>query len=354
MSRIEHIWQRRGLLARCLWPIAQIYGALNSLRRFLYARGVQRTKLVPLPVVVVGNLSVGGTGKTPLCARLVEIFEDAGWRPAIVSRGYGGKKAHEPHLVVDTDTADRVGDEPLMLFRQTQVPVCVCVDRSAAVQYLAEHSDANIVISDDGLQHLAMPRVAQIIVMDAYRGFGNEWMLPAGPLRDRLSRLADADLLALQIRYAGDEFRHKSIQGRLSLIPQAVQQGNTFYLQAVAAAQLVSSKRLSLDYFKQQQVHAVAGIGNPARFFESLKFAGIDVIEHPMPDHHTFTADDLNFQDQLSVLVTSKDAVKIKSMSGLSGDRAERVHEIITRVELGHTLEKQLHALERSLRHFKR
>lgn len=354
MNRMELCWQRRGVSAILLLPIAQLYGLIVSLRRFLYARNWIKTRTIPLPVIVVGNLSVGGTGKTPLCTALVKIFENAGWHPAIVSRGYGGEGLQKPHLVSQTDSADRVGDEPLMLSRQTKVPVCVCIDRCAAVEHVAEHTNADIVISDDGLQHLAMPRVAQIIVIDALRGFGNEWHLPAGPLRDNLSRLADADLLALQIRHSGDTAIHPTIERRLANKQSGHSRYNTFYLVPESAIQINSGQVSSLNHFKRERVHAVAGIGNPTRFFNALRQLGLQVVEHALPDHHTYSVEDLLFKESLPVLVTSKDAVKIRSMQNLPEDVGIRIHEITTRMVLASDLQYHLETLERSLRHHQR
>ena len=167
---------------------------------------------MPLPVVVVGNLSVGGTGKTPLCAHLVDYFSQRGWHPAIVSRGYGGARREQPHLVNASDSAKDVGDEPLMLYQQTGVPVCVCISRAAAVDHVARSTDANIVFSDDGLQHWAMPRVAEIAVIDGVRGLGNRWLLPAGPLRDAPKALDGVSLVAIQMPHtnATDPIRFRA------------------------------------------------------------------------------------------------------------------------------------------------
>lgn len=327
-----------------------IYALLVSARRLAYQKGWIKTKPVSLPVVVVGNLSVGGTGKTPLCGRLVEMFTDAGWRPAIVSRGYGGQRHERPYLVTQKDTASIVGDEPLMLYQSTNVPVCVCSDRAAAVEHVATETQADIVFSDDGLQHLAMPRVAQVIVVDALRGFGNRWLLPAGPLRDKLVRLRDATVLAFQVPHDNVSARHESLKSEYSidLVKHACE--NTFYLQLTAAIALGTGNRVSLDEFKQGKVHAVAGIGNPQRFFAALRHRGLHIIEHPKQDHHVFCTADVDFQDQYPVLVTSKDAVKLRSLTALP----QQLYEVPTRVLLSDALEQQLLALEQTLSHYRK
>ncbi|MBX2881503.1 MAG: tetraacyldisaccharide 4'-kinase, partial [Granulosicoccus sp.] len=339
MNAIEQSWQSRGFLACLLWPLAQIFGLLIAARRFLYTHEVIKAKPVSLPVVVVGNLSVGGTGKTPLCAKIVDVFESEGWHPAIVSRGYGGSNEKSPLLVSETDSADRVGDEPLMLHRITKVPVCVCVDRAAAVNYIAHHTAADIIISDDGLQHLAMPRVAQIIVIDSQRGFMNRWLLPAGPLRERLDRLNEADLIALQTRDAAGSSWHDSLDSVFAGPAMAPMRDNTFYLQPKAAIALSDGRQSSLSSFRKKPVHAMAGIGNPDRFFDALRSEGLTVLEHPVPDHHKYKTEDFDFSNQLPIMVTAKDAVKLRSMKGLPESVFSLIHEVSTRIILSHELD---------------
>ena len=193
MSAIERAWREGGALATALRPLGALHGALGALRAAGYRRGRPRVLPSALPVLVVGNVSVGGTGKTPLTARLVAELRERGWRPGIVSRGYGGARHDRPRHVRADDAARDVGDEPLMLHRATGAPVCVCARRALAVAALARDTDCDVVLSDDGLQHLAMARDAEIVVVDAERGFGNGRLLPAGPLRERPARLLGAD-----------------------------------------------------------------------------------------------------------------------------------------------------------------
>lgn len=352
MSVIEQSWQTRGPLACLLWPLSLVYRTVLWCRRLAYRVGWLNTESVSLPVVVVGNLSVGGTGKTPLCAYLVSQFEQAGWRPAIVSRGYGGERHELPYSVGLGDTAERVGDEPLMLHQQTGVPVCVCVNRAAAVRHIAQTSNANIVFSDDGLQHLAMPRVAEIVVIDSARGLGNRWLLPAGPLRDFPSVLRTVDLIALQsAKLNADDMDFQATGFHPSLAVSALGHSiesaytHTFNLQATHAIELASGKRCELAELAIERVHAVAGIGHPERFFDSLQALGFLIEPHSMPDHHSYTVGDLSFDDDLSVLVTAKDAVKLRSLGALPAT----VYEICTRVIVSDAFDEQICLLEQAL-----
>lgn len=341
---IQDSWSSRGFIAVLLLPISWFYRFVLFTRRLAYAQGLQTRFEVPLPVVVVGNLSVGGTGKTPLCGYLVERFIQEGWRPAIVSRGYGGKRWEQPHLVCASDTPQEVGDEPVLLFEQTGVPVCICVNRSLAVKKIAQATDANIVFSDDGLQHLAMPRVAEILVIDGQRGFGNGWVLPAGPLRDSLNSVQNIDVVAIQVPTAAvvqpDEKTTVNILHR-SLISQSLRRLNAnateqlFSLKAVDAIELTTNNAVALGKFSGQRVHAVAGIGHPQRFFDSLRHLNIEVIAHSKADHADYSLADIDFKDQLPVLVTVKDAVKLKEIENLP----DGVYQISTQVVVSAALD---------------
>lgn len=353
MSCIEKSWRTRGLIAVLLLPVSWLYGILLSLRRLAYARGWKAPSAVPLPVVVIGNLSVGGTGKTPLCGYLVERFAKNGWRPAIVSRGYGGRRWEVPRLVNKTDTAAQVGDEPVLLFHQTGVPVCVCVHRAMAVQKIAQTTNANIVFSDDGLQHLAMPRVAQVLVVDGQRGFGNSWVLPAGPLRDTFNSVRDIDLVAIQVpieSVRNAELNRGPGQLHHSLYTESLRQlydgsRQLFALDASHAVQLTTGATVALSEFSNQRVHAVAGIGHPQRFFDSLAQLGMDVIKHAKADHAPYTLSDISFDDDLPVLVTVKDAVKVLNIEHLPN----KVYQVNTQVTVSVALEEAIVKLEDKL-----
>ena len=299
-----------------------------------------------LPVVVVGNLTVGGTGKTPLCLYLVKIFQTAGWRPAIVSRGYGGKRHETAYLIGDTDTPAEVGDEPLMLAQQSGVPVCVCVKRALAVRYLAEHTDTTVIFADDGLQHLAMPRVASIVAVDGQRGFGNGWLLPAGPLREPLSRLRHADIVAVQFDIQAEDELHHSLQKQTLTRHASETDGKRFSLQLSEAVSLTDGKRVPLTHFADQPVFAMAGIGHPQRFFKALHKLGLQLTSLALPDHHDFDLQSFAQVPDLPVLVTSKDAVKLRAL----GKLPREVFEVPATLVVSAALQNDIARLEKRLR----
>ena len=353
MSRIQRGWQSVTVLSLLLWPVSRFYLALLALRRFAYQKGWASVEDVPLPVVVVGNLSVGGTGKTPLCAYLVSRFKQAGWKPAIVSRGYGGKRHESAHILSEDDSPAFVGDEPVMLFKQTEVPVCVCVNRSEAVRKIAKETQADIVFSDDGLQHLAMPRIAEIVVIDGQRGFGNGWVMPAGPLRDSFASLSESQYIAVQ---AASDRETNSLPIDVSLLHSSLQRNNAapfiesqldnqFCLVPAAAVNVSTGEKVSLENFYGQRVHAVAGIGHPKRFFDTLSRLGLQPIEHPKADHAAYTIDDLTFDDDLPIMVTTKDAVKLEGLAGLPSN----LFQIDTSVHISDSLDAALKELEAAL-----
>ncbi len=347
MSRIEQAWQTRGALAIMLLPLSWLYRLVTAIRRMGYNRGWFAVQPVSLPVVVVGNISVGGTGKTPLCGHLVKVFQDAGWRPGIVSRGYGGERREVPHLVTCDDTPVQVGDEPLMLFEQSRVPVCVCVKRALGVEHLASQTNVNIVFADDGLQHLAMPRVAEIVVVDGRRGLGNGWLLPAGPLRESATSLCNADVIAVQ---ATDQLHESLNVDALQGLDVPVND-NQFQLVLTEAISLADAQKRSLQSFTGRAVLALAGIGHPERFFDALRATGLQVTGIAKPDHHVFTREDFSL-DELEddptrpVLVTSKDAVKLRSIGSLPAN----VFEVTTTVSVSESLGESIEALEHRLR----
>ncbi len=272
------------------WPFA----LLSSLRRRLYQIGFLRSPELPLPVVVVGNINVGGTGKTPIVVWLAQQLINAGYSPGIVSRGYGAAPAKRPKLVRSTNT-EEYGDEPVMLSALLGCPVCIGVDRVAAVRRIAKEG-VDIVISDDGLQHYRMRRVMEIVVVDAERGFGNGHLLPAGPLREPVNRAYDADAVI--------------INGQTSPLS-----GYIFLLEQQGVVNLQSGDRQLLNAFSGQRVWAVAGIGNPGRFTRQLAAAGLDVDEVAVPDHGSVSIENLLARKNQPVLMTEKDAVKYKANS---------------------------------------
>lgn len=277
-------------------PLAGLYGSVTTLRRALYRRGWLKAVRLPVPVIVIGNISVGGTGKTPLVIALVEALCTRGFSPGVVSRGYGGT-ARLPMLLDAQSDPVVVGDEPVLIRIRTGVPVAVGVDRPDAARLLIDEG-ANVIIADDGLQHYALARDLEICVVDGMRRFGNGRLLPAGPLREPLSRLRSVDFTVCN----GGEPQANEVPMRLEL-------GD-----AISLAEPL--RRTPLPDFSGAAVHAVAGIGNPARFFESLRAFGIEPVEHPFPDHHRYAAVDLDFGDSLPVLMTEKDAVKCRDFAG--------------------------------------
>lgn len=278
-----------------LQPLSSLFGALARARR----RRLQ-PQAAPVPVIVVGNLAVGGTGKTPFVIWLVELLRDMGFRPGVISRGYGGRAPRYPWRVSARTPVAEAGDEPLLIALRTAAPVMVGADRVAAAQTLAAQSDIDILVSDDGLQHYRLDRALEVCVIDGRRGLGNGALLPAGPLREPPSRLLEVDLLV--INGEGFETDHPA-QVRMEL-------------RASEAQSLSGGPPVHLDRLRGQRVHAIAGIGHPARFFDSLRARGAEVIEHPFPDHHAYTAQDVQFLDGLMVLMTEKDAVKCRAFVG--------------------------------------
>lgn len=291
MSRAEALveaWYGKGRVPWWTWPLAGLYGALTALRRALYRLGVLHRVRLPVPVIVIGNLTAGGTGKTPLTIALAEALRARGLHPGVVSRGHGGRRREPILLGASPDPLD-VGDEPCLI-AASGVPVAVGRDRPAAAQLLVA-AGCDVLIADDGLQHYRLARDLEICVIDGARRFGNGRLLPIGPLREPLRRLARVDL---RVCNGGT--------------PQPGEY--PMQLAVGEAVTLDGAHRRALSAFAGQRVHAVAAIGNPARFFASLRDAGIGPIEHAFADHHAFTAADLAFGDALPVLMTDKDAVK--------------------------------------------
>ncbi len=268
------------------------------LRRAAYRRGVLPGHRVGVPVVVVGNVAVGGTGKTPLVIWLAGFLAERGWRPGVVCRGYGGGATAWPQPVRADSDPREVGDEAVLLASRTGAPVIACGPRRVrAARDLARDGGCDVVISDDGLQHLALARDLEVVVVDGERRHGNGRCLPAGPLREPLACLADVDLVVCNGDARSGEFA-------MALVP--------------APAQRVAGggARRPLAAFADGLVHAVCGIGNPPRFFAMLRKAGLTLREHAFPDHHPFRPRDLDFGDDAPVLMTEKDAVKCRGFAG--------------------------------------
>jgi len=300
-QRLTKLWYQEDAGPSLLQPLSWLYGGVVVLRRGAYTRGWLATHRVGKPVIVVGNLTVGGTGKTPLVIWLARQLSERGLRVGVVSRGYGSSKSEAPRLISPQSNWQEVGDEPILISRRTGCTTVVGRDRVAAAKVLVDNH-VDVVIADDGLQHLRLARDCEIIVIDGARGFGNRRLLPSGPLREPASRVSAADFVVVN-----GEMEHSSL-ARVGL-PRTRAAQMTLVPGAVQRVDGQGSSR-SLEDFRDGQVHGVAGIGNPSRFFRDLHARGLDVIEHPFPDHHPFTWEDLSFGDDLPVLMTEKDAVK--------------------------------------------
>jgi tetraacyldisaccharide 4'-kinase len=303
---LTDLWYRDCARPSPLQPLSWLYGLISGLRRWLYARGWLKVGRAGKPVIVVGNLTVGGTGKTPLVAWLAEQLARSGLKVGIVCRGYGGS-SQVPQLVHGESSWRDVGDEPLLLRRLTGCDTVVARDRLAGARELVALG-VDVVIADDGLQHLRLARECEIVVIDGARGFGNGRLLPAGPLREPASRLRYASIVVVN----GLPEHSSLLVGRDKLAPDVLQMSlygdDAVRLDGLAVAQ-------PLEHFRGQRVHAVAGIGNPGRFFRHLRAHGLDVIEHPFVDHHPFVAADLTFADDFPVLMTEKDAVRCRMLA---------------------------------------
>jgi len=275
-------WSRRGAVAWLLWPVSLLFGLAVLSRRILYKLKVLGSQHPGIPVIVAGNISVGGTGKTPLVIWIAEFLAKNGWTPGVISRGYKGKSGAPRAATIASDPAE-VGDEPVLIARRAGCPVWVGPDRvQVAAMLRSAEPKVDVLISDDGLQHYRLRRDIEIAVV---AGFGNGFLLPAGPLREPRWRLKTVDKVVEDLHLEGDAV-HRMTDAR---------------------------ERQPLAAFAGKTVHAVAGIGDPGRFFRHLEKAGLKVVPHPFPDHHPFTPRDLEFGDEAAVLLTEKDAVKLRS-----------------------------------------
>jgi len=299
MKRLDYYWYARSPWLVLLTPFSLLYRVVISLRRSAYRTGVFRSTRVPVPVIVVGNITVGGTGKTPLVAWLAAYLQGKGYRPGIISRGYGGAASSWPQQVRRDSDPAVVGDEAVLLATKTRCPMAVAPDRVAAANALLEHNDCDVILSDDGLQHYALQRDIEIAVIDGVRRFGTGFLIPAGPLREPARRLQSVDLVV--VNGLGGEGEHA----------MSMKQGEAHNL-------LAPEKDCPLSDFRSQTVHAVAATGNPERFFRALQQAGLQLQTHTFPDHHPFRPDDIRFGDGRPVLMTEKDAVKCRRFATAS------------------------------------
>jgi tetraacyldisaccharide 4'-kinase len=295
--------ERRWYGARAPWwllPFSWLFGCGVRLRRWAYRTGVFASRHPGVPVVVVGNLTVGGAGKTPLVIWLATQLRARGMRVGIVLRGYGGS-VRVPTLVSADSDPLVVGDEALLLAQRTDCTVCVGRDRAAAAARLVAEG-CQLILADDGLQHLALRRDVEIVVIDGVRGFGNGALLPAGPLREPLTRIRMADVVVVN----GEP---------TAALVTAVGHPSVMQLRPVALVQLTTGARLPLHMLRGSRVHAVAGIGHPARFFAQLRALGAQIEEHAFADHQRYLPHDLTFDGEGLIVMTEKDAVKCRTFA---------------------------------------
>ena len=296
--RLTDIWYKDAFLGVWLMPLSFLFRDAIRFRRFLYRSGALKSYTLPVPVIVVGNITVGGTGKTPLIICMAEFLKESGYRPGIISRGYGGKAESWPQWVSAESDAKLIGDEALLIAKQTGCPMVVGPLRVEAAKALLKQADCNVILSDDGLQHYALNRTIEIAVIDGERRFGNGYCLPAGPLREPIERLQSVDLVVVNGQEAEEN------QFTMQLV------GNTLI-------NLVTGEQKSLDELKGVECHALAGIGNPERFFEVLASAGLIFKSQSFPDHYQFHNHDIQYSDNKPVLMTEKDAVKCSPFAGI-------------------------------------
>jgi tetraacyldisaccharide 4'-kinase len=288
---LSESWYKPHAIRWLLSPLSGLYRLVSFIRKQCYFLGLFKQHRLPVPVIIVGNISVGGTGKTPFVIYLVQQLQQQGFKPGIISRGYGGHSDNYPVTVSNNSDPAIVGDEPVIIARQTNCPVVVSPTRIEAAHYLLEQYDCDLIISDDGLQHYALARDLEIVLVDAQRQFGNQYCLPAGPLREPLSRLQDVDFIVYNGNVSDASFNMTLSASNAINLPDF-------------------NVTKNIINFEGQELHAIAGIGNPQRFFNQLAQFGIRVIPHEFDDHHAFSKQDLEFNDNKTILMTEKDAVK--------------------------------------------
>lgn len=302
-TALPRAWARESSWLYWLLPLSALYALVTAFQRALYRWNYKKAYQSPVPVMVIGNITVGGSGKTPLLIELVRYLSEVkNLNVGVISRGYGGDETIFPHIVQSDDLASAVGDEPLLIVQQTGVFLSVGSNRQASIEHLIAHAESvnkslDIILSDDGLQHLAMGRQLEWIVVDTDRGFGNGFLLPAGFLREHTERLATATV----IEHGTKGTSHSAYQ--MHLVADELEP-----LSPLAFHHQIRAPQ------PPQRVHAVAGIGNPSRFFDSLRNLGFDVIEHPFADHHPYRLEDVKFNDNLPIITTAKDAQRLRGL----------------------------------------
>ncbi len=297
-AKLQRIWYRGESPGWHLRALERVYTWVVRLRNRLYDLGLLKTHRLPVPVFVVGNINVGGGGKTPVVIWLVKHLQSLGHRPGVVSRGYGGKRDVEPLSVTPHTAAAASGDEPLVIARSTGAPVVVGKNRVKAAKKLIEHHNVTCIVADDGLQHRALGRDCEIAVLDAARGLGNRRMLPAGPLREPADRLDRVDLVMYKGRPAEGDLFYRFSPGEIQRLNKA-------------------SETTTIGDLRSRKIMAMAGIANPDSFFSMLSDRGLAVIKKHLPDHHRFTPECFAEAADMPVLITEKDAVKCADIDGV-------------------------------------
>ena len=291
MRESPRFWYAPDSLGALLAPAGWLVALFTVARRAAYRYGMRRSWRIGCPVVVVGNLSVGGAGKTPLVIAIAKLLAARGVRVGVICRGYRGTGSRWPRKVLPDSDPGRVGDEAVLLARRTGVPVAAGPNRIAAGRILFRRSKCEVILSDDGLQHLRLARDVEIVVIDGDRRHGNGRCLPAGPLREPLGRLASVDLVVANGSAAPGELEMR------------LEPGDAVNLSDPGLTR-------PLDAFRGEAVHAVCAIGHQERFFRGLESRGLTIVRHPFPDHHPFREEEIRFPDDAAVLMTEKDAVK--------------------------------------------
>ena len=364
-TTVTRAWQRQAVWLWLLLPISWLYGLITKIRRYAYKIGVLSSYRAPVPVMVIGNISVGGSGKTPLIIALVNYLQDQGIKVGVISRGYGGDTSQMPTLVSATSLPSVVGDEPCLIVNTTGVAMAVSPNRAQAITLLLEaYPDLQLIIADDGLQHYALQRDIEWIVVDAARGFGNKQLLPTGFLREPISRLEDASVIYHEsVKTAWTQNEKDSYQHQANRLTMHLKADDMQRLWQPTSFDNQRDGKLE----KGSTVHAVSGIGYPQRFFDTLNVLGFDVIGHPYPDHYDFSLAELFQYSNHPIVVTTKDAVKIRALlvkhtaeQALTDDYEKLVNNLwvlpVTAVLSDgcyHYLQRQLNALDINIKNKK-
>ena len=317
LDKIQHGWRKPGWLNIILLPVSWLYSLVVFIRHSLYRLGVLKSVSLEKPVIVVGGISVGGVGKTPIVVELIHYFRDKGFKPGVISRGYGGESDFWPRQVDEHTDAALVGDEPKLIFEQTGAPVVVGPDRVADGRYLIDKLGCDLLISDDGFQHFRLRRDIDIVVIDGQfgpYGLGNGWCLPSGPLREAGRNLRRANMVV--INGVGEGSGSESELGITGAGCCSMS------MELKQAYSLKTGEERLLERFSGHTVYAVAGIGNPERFFLGLEQVGLTIIRKPFPDHHRFVQSDIPVEtieeNVIPVFMTEKDGIKCKDLSNLN------------------------------------